>query len=562
MQKHWQIKEKNTKLCKELSKSLDIPLLVAQLLINRDICTVEEAELFLSSDLSRLHDPFQLNDMDIAVKRIQKAKDSKERVLVFGDYDVDGVTSSALLNRVLSQMGIDLIHHIPHRVDDGYGLNHEISEFAKQEGVTLLIAVDCGITACQEVDTLNQSGIDVIVIDHHEPFQNKLPKAYAIINPKQNGCEYPFKDLASVGLVAKLTQALIGDLSDEVLGLAAMGTIADVAPLRGENRILVKSGLPLITETENKGLNALLEVTKIKDKKISPFHVGFILGPRINAAGRMDTAHTSLDLFLCEDSEEAHDLAKELERHNSKRQRMQSDVVQEAIAIIEQEVNFKDQKVIVLSKEGWHQGVLGIVASKVTDRYYRPSIIISMNEGVGTASARSIDGFHIHDALADCADCLENFGGHEGAAGLTIKEENIDPFRSLINDVAEKNLAIKKLVPKLLIDCEIPLKSVNIRLAETVESMEPFGEGNPAPVFCSQGLIVKGRPQVLGRETLKFWVAEGHFTISAVGFGMARFKDMVVPGAKVDLAYEIAIDDWRKAPTAQLKLKDIRVSDR
>jgi len=561
MQKHWQIKERDTPLCNELSKQLDIPLLVAQLLINRDIRTVQDAEFFLSADLSRLHDPFLLKNMDVAVGRIKKAKANKERVLIFGDYDVDGVTSSALLNRVLSQMGIDLIHHIPHRIDDGYGLNHGISEYAKEEGVTLLIAVDCGTTACEEVDTLNQAGIDVIILDHHELLHNQLPNAVALINPKQEGCQYPFDDLASVGLVVKLTQALGGDLNEEVLALAAMGTIADVAPLRGENRILVKSGLPLINETKNKGLTALLEVTRIRGKKISPFHVGFILGPRINAAGRMDTAHTSLDLFLSKDEKEAHRLAKELERQNIKRQRIQSDTAQEAMDIIEQEINFKDQKVIVLNKEGWHQGVLGIVASKITDRYYRPAIVISTNDGVGTASARSIDGFHIYDALADCADCLENFGGHEGAAGLTIKEENIDPFRNMINKVAEKKLEIKKLVPTLSIDCEISLKNVNMKLAETVESMEPFGEGNPAPVFCSRNLTVKGCPRVLGRETLKFWVAEGHLTISAVGFGMARFKDIVVPGAKVDLAYEVTIDDWNKAPTAQLKLKDIKLSE-
>lgn len=560
-QKNWQVKKADPHLQAVLSDALGVHPIVAQLMINRQIIDVQEAKDFLSADITGLHDPFLLKNMDSAVKRIRQAQQKKERVLVYGDYDVDGVTSSALLNNVLTRMGMDVLHFIPHRVHHGYGLNEEITDYAVKEKVNLLIAVDCGITSVEEVDALQKIGVDVIVIDHHEP-GGRLPQAVAIINPKQKDCPYPFKHLASVGLVVKLTQALLGGLSEDILDLAAIGTVADIVPLRGENRILVKAGLSKITRTKNKGLLALLETAKIKDKKITPFHVGFVLGPRINAAGRMDSAHTSLDLFLSENAEDACGLARTLEKHNTERRRMQSGIVEEALDIVEREVNFKDQKVIVLSKEGWHRGVLGIVASKIADKYYRPTVVISIDEeGIGTASARSINGFHLYNALQSCADYLESFGGHEGAAGLTIREENIDSFRKLINEVAHEVLEAKKLIPALSIDCEIPLASVSLELAQMIEDMEPFGEGNPAPVFCSRNLDVKNPPQILGKDTIKFWVSEGGCTISAVGFGMVKYRGMINPGAKVDLAYQISVDEWNKAPTPQLKLKDIRLSE-
>ncbi|OGX37888.1 MAG: single-stranded-DNA-specific exonuclease RecJ [Omnitrophica WOR_2 bacterium RIFCSPHIGHO2_02_FULL_50_17] len=560
MQKKWHIRDIDPQLQATLSDALNVHPIVAQLLINREIVDVKEAEDFLSADLAGLHDPFLLKDMNEAVERIQKARSHEERVLVFGDYDVDGITSSALLNNVLRQMGIDVVHHIPHRVQHGYGLKGEVCTIAAAKGARLLIAVDCGITAVDEVDALHKAGIDVIIIDHHEPGE-VLPRAAAIVNPKQKDCPYPFKHLAAVGLVVKLTQALLGEISEEALDLAAVGTVADVVPLHGENRILVKSGLAGLGNTKNKGLLALLETAKIKGKKITPFHVGFILGPRINAAGRMDTAHKSLDLFLSEDEKQAYDLAKALERHNTERQKMQSGVVEEAIDLVEQQINFKDQKVIVLSKEGWHKGVLGIVAAKIMEKYYRPTVVISIDEdGIGTASARSIDGFHLHNALQSCASYLEAFGGHEGAAGLTIREENIDAFRRLINDIAHQMLEAKRLIPTIFIDCEIPLSSINLELAAVMESLEPFGEGNPAPVFCSRNLAVKGFPQILGKDTIKFWVSDEEYTISAVGFGLAKYEGILRTGAKVDLAYEITIDEWNKAPTPQLKLKDIRLS--
>lgn len=561
MQRHWQIKNPHPQLQSRLSNALNIHPIISQLLINRGITEIKEAENFMSAGIETIADPFLMKDMDKAVARIRKAQRNKERVLVFGDYDVDGVTSSALLNHVLSGMGIDVLHHIPHRVEDGYGLNHSIGLRARKENVSLLICIDCGITAKEEVAALNRLGIEVIVIDHHEPNPARMPEAVAIINPKQPGCAYPFKEFASVGLAAKLIQALTGQVPEEVLELVAIGTIADIVPLHGENRVFVKHGMPKILKTKNIGLRALLESARVSVPKISSQHIGFILGPRLNAAGRMDSAHGSLDLLLAKDGKEALALAQKLEEHNTRRQKTQRDIVEEALDIVEQEVNFKDQKVIVLSKEGWHKGVLGIVASKLTDRYYRPSVVISVKDGVGTASARSIDGFHLYEALSRCSDCLEEFGGHEGAAGLTIRAENIESFREMINEVAHKTMETRDMVPTLSVDCEVPLSSVDLDFTEIVSSLEPFGEGNSTPVFATRRLQVKGYPALLGKDTLKFWVSDGKVSISAVGFGMAKYKPMIKPGAEIDLAYEVIIDDWNKSPEPQLKIKDIRLSD-
>ena len=557
---NWNIKDSNPKLQAELSNALGVHPAVAQLLINRNITDVEDARHFLSAELSDLHDPFLMKGMEKAVARVKEAHRGKEKILIFGDYDVDGVTSSAILHNAFKSIGIDVINHIPHRMEDGYGLNHEIAEYAKEQGVHLLVTVDCGISAKSEVESIKQLGIDVIVIDHHEPEEGSIPDAVAVIDPKQKDCPYPFKHLAAVGLAAKLIQALTGEIPKDVLNLVAIGTIADIVPLRGENRIFVKAGLPDLSRSSNKGLIALMDITKIIGKKLQPYHVGFILGPRINAAGRMDTAHTSLDLFLAQNQEEAYQLASELDRYNSERQRMQKNVVQEAVSIVEEQFDSDNQKIIVLANEGWHKGVLGIVSSKITEKYYRPSIVISVDDGVGVASCRSINGFHLYDALSACSSCLEEFGGHAGAAGLTIKEENIGKFRDMINEYTDNVLEFEKLVPTIEIDCDIGINTIDMKFADVIDSMEPYGEGNPSPIFCSRNLIVKGTPQVLRKGTLKFWVTDGEYSISAVGFGMEEFLPMVKRGEKIDIAYQISIDDWNKAPTPQLKLKDIKSS--
>lgn len=559
-QKHWILGNRHSPKEAQLCRALGVHPILAQLLINRGIEDLTEARTFLNPEVSRLHDPFLLKDMRPAVERIRRAAKAKDKVLIFGDYDVDGVTSSAVLHNAFKKIGIPVVNYIPHRIYDGYGLNEEVIPFAQQHGVRLFVAVDCGITSLREVELLKRKGMDVIIIDHHEPLGGDIPQATAVIDPKRKDCSYPFKDLAAVGLAAKLIQAFSGKMPDDDLDLIALGTVADVVPLKGENRILVKAGLPQISGTKNKGLAALMDVAKLRGKKFRPHTIGFILGPRINASGRMDSAHKSLDLLLCQDVRQARELAEFLEDSNCLRQKLQRVMEQEAADLIEQEINFKEHRVIVLSKQGWHKGVLGIVASRLAETYYRPAVVISLNDGVGTASARSIEGFHLHEALRHCGQILEHFGGHKLAAGLTIREENIGDFKHRINEFAKDMLKIQDLIPGLTIDCELPLSSLNLDLARDLELLEPFGEGNPEPLFCTRQLTVKSHPVVLGRETLKFWVTDGQTTLSAVGFGMAKYRDMVRMGGKVDLAYQVSIDDWNKADTVQLKLKDIKPS--
>ncbi len=561
MQKTWRIKPPNPQLQASFSNALNIHPIVSQLLVNRGIDTIAKARDFLFSDLSSLHDPFLLKDMDRAVARIKKAKENNERVLIFGDYDVDGVTSSALLKKTLTKIGIQAVNYIPHRITEGYGLNHTVIPIAKEQNIGLLIAVDCGISAFDQVVALNNSGIDVIILDHHEPSGERLPAAAAVIDPKRKDCPYPFKGLASVGLVFKLSQALLGEVPQEFLDLVAVGTISDVAELLGENRIFAKEGLKGIFETKNHGLLALMEAARIKGRKIRPFHIGFILGPRLNATGRMASAEKSLHLLLSETKEEANLLAQRLEENNKTRQKTQSGMLEEALNLVEREVNFKDQRIIVLSQEGWHRGVLGIVASRLMDTYYRPAIVISLENGVGVGSARSIEGFHLFEALTRCSHLLENYGGHEHAAGLTIKRENIDSFREAINRFAHEVMDVRLLAPTLDIDCEIPIAQVNMELIKTIEVLEPYGEGNPSPVFCSKRLTLKSTPLVMSRDTLKFWVSDGKVTVQAVGFGMAKFYGMIAHAKSIDIAYQVSIDDWNKEPAVQLELKDIKLSE-
>jgi len=554
----WIIKTPHPQLQVLLSNELKLHPVVAQLLINRGVETPQEARDFLDGDFASLHDPFLLKDMEKAVARLTEAKIRKEKVMIFGDYDVDGVTSSAVLACAFKQFGLEAINHIPHRLRDGYGLNHAIAKEAKDKGVTLLVAVDCGISAVAEVETLRQEGIDVIVVDHHEPLADKLPKAVAVIDPKRKDCLYPFGSLAAVALAFKLAQALLGKDYRNNLDLVTLGTIADVVPLYGENRTLVKEGLPCIEKTTNLGLQALIKTARIKGKKVTPKSVGFILGPRINAMGRIDSAEKSLRLLLTEDQLEAEQIAATLETHNRQRQETQGAIIEEALHKVEHEVNFKNDRVIVVSAQGWHRGVVGIVAARIMDTFYRPAIVLSVEDGIATGSARSIEGFHLFDALSKCAHLLEDFGGHDYAAGLTILERNIDAFRQEMNQIAHDTLRDEDLTPSLSLDCEIPLSSVTLDLVKIVNRLYPFGEGNPEPLFCSRNVIVKSPPVVLGRDTLKFWVTDKKVVVSAVGFGMGAYQTLVAQGKPIDIAYAISIDDWNKEPTVQLELKDVK----
>lgn len=558
-QKKWRILPPAYPEREALSRTLGVHPIIAQLLINRGLEDFAAASGFLQTGIDQFYDPFLLKDMDKAVERVKLSQQKGETVLIFGDYDVDGITASVVLRQILNRFGVKVFNHIPDRMDDGYGLNDQAAGIARQCGASLVISVDCGITALHAAKILKENSIDLIVIDHHEPSDEGIPDALAVIDPKRKDCPYPFKHLAAVGLAAKFAQALVGEMPEDILDLVALGTIADVVPLYGENRVFVKLGLPYIEKTHNKGLQALLETARIKGKTLKPYHAGFIIGPRINAAGRMDSAHLALDLLLSTDEQDAMRLAQELETINLKRQQLQRKIIQEAMQMIEHDIDLDRHKVIVLAKEGWHKGVLGIVASRVVETFYRPAIIASIEDGWGTGSARSIEGFHLHEALAYCGDILKEFGGHKLAAGLTVHQDNLDHFRDEINAYASQNLDAADLTPTLMIDGDIAFSDLDTDLVAMIDLLEPYGEGNRSPIFCSTDVVIKSRPVVLAKETLKFWVSDGNQTLSAVGFGMGAYQTELSLGQKVDVAYELAIDDWNKDPIVQLKLKDIRI---
>lgn len=546
----------NISLQNRFSKELGISEVLSQILINRGINTEEEAEKFLNVKLEHLLDPHSLPDVHKAVQLIKRAVKNKEKIMVFGDYDVDGITSTALLKLAFLKLGTDTAHYIPHRIKEGYGLNKNILRFIRQKNIKLLITADCGISNHQEIEELRRHNIDVIITDHHEPINSDLPPASCLINPKIKDSSYKYRDLAGVGVAYKLCQAITNEKLFEDLDLVSLGTIADVVPLTGENRIIAKEGLVMLSSTKRIGLRALIDSSGIKDKNITSTFVSYILGPRLNASGRLDSAEVALNLLLSQEETEAENLAQIIEKHNRQRQKIENGILEEAQAIIDREINFKDHKIIVIAKEDWHPGVLGIVASKLVDRFYRPTIVISLNYDLCKGSARSIKNFHLFKALSECRHLLENFGGHAHAAGLVITKDNIEDFKQNINRLAKEKLVLEDLLPSLEIDIEIALSDLNEKIIDELELLEPHGADNPEPLFYTRNLKLKGQPQVLGRNTLKFWVTDGNFTYQAIGFGLGNFKDSLINADYFDLVYTPRLDNWQQE-TIILEVKDI-----
>ena len=541
----------------QLSKELGISKILAQVLVNRKIKSTAEAEKFLRASMDDLLSPQLFSDMPKVVALVKKAIENKEKVMVFGDYDVDGITSTVLVKNTLVSLGLDVLHHIPHRITEGYGLNKEIITFAKENKVKLMITADCGTANHKEVEGLRQANIDVIVTDHHEPQGVGLPAASGLINPKLKNSGYPFRDLAGVGVAYKFCQAISGSLLNEDLDLVTLGTIADSVPLTGENRIIAKEGLLRLPDTKREGLRAIIDNAGIKNKKFNATYVSFIIAPRLNASGRMGSAELSLKLLMSQSYEEAQVLAKELEQFNRQRQKVEAQILEEAEEMINREINFKEQKVIVIAKDDWHQGVLGIVASKLADRFYRPAIVISLNEDLCKGSARSIKNFHLFDALVDCKELLDSFGGHAHAAGLLITKDNIDEFRKSINKLAHERLDFNDLLPSIDIDAELILSDLNETMVRELESLEPFGMANPEPLFYTRSLKLKGQVQSLSRETLKFWATDGVTTCQVIGFGMAGLLNSLMQAGSFDLVYTPKIDTWRQDESLILEAKDI-----
>lgn len=548
----------NTHLQNTFHKELRISKILAQVLVNRGILTLEAARKFLDVKASDLHDPFLFKDMQAAVKLVKDTIKNNQKMMIFGDYDVDGVTSVAILENTLSGMGAKVSHYLPHRVNEGYGLSKSILSIARDNNIKLLITVDCGTSSHKEIAQLRHAGIEVIITDHHEPSQDQAPLASAVINPKIKGSGYKFRDLAGVGVAYKFCQALTGKNLTDDLDLVSLGTIADMVPLFDENRIIAKLGLAKFLETKKLGLKTLIENAGIKNKKFNSSYIGYIIGPRINASGRMDTSETSLKLLTTTSQAQAEALASEVEGHNRRRQKVESQIIEEAYAIIEREVNFKEHKIIVVANEGWHHGVLGVVASKIADKFYRPTIVISKTAGAACkGSGRSIKNFHLFYALSECREFLDNFGGHSHAVGLVITDDKIDDFRIKINNFAKDNLRFEDLIPSIQVDMEIKFADLNEKLVRELELLEPFGTGNPQSQFITRNLKIKGQPAILAKDTIKFWATDGENTFQVIGFGKSPLAGSLINADSFDLIYSPKIDSWQGANGIILEAEEI-----
>ena len=561
MQKIWNIKKVDLESSARLSAKLKISPLVAQLLTARGISDEKVAEEYLYPTFDMLHSPFLMNGMLKAVERIKKAMEGGEQIWIYGDYDVDGTTAATLLILFFKHLGVSANYYIPNRFEEGYGLNVEAIEKLSEAGCSLLITVDCGVSSVEEVELANRLGIDVIVTDHHEPKLDRVAPAYVLLNPRLPDCNYPFTRLAGVGVAFKLAHALMGGeefspLLISHLDLVALGTVVDVVSLVGENRILAKFGLEELNKRERQGVRALCDVSE-HNEKITNYTLGFVIGPRLNAAGRLDTARKVVELLTTDDYEKALGIAKVLDAENRERQRIQREILEDAIEKIKRSVDTEKEKALVLADESWHQGVIGIVASKLAERYYRPTILVSLDGDEGHGSGRSIPEFNFFEGLSECKELLLGFGGHKAAAGLKIKRDKIPELRVKFSQVVEAKLTKEDLTPKVEIDLEVSESQLDIDAVEELELLAPYGMGNPRPVMKICDTPMKGMPFLVKNRHLKFTISDG---LEAIGWNMPEYLTALKNrGIKIDLVFQPEINEWQNNRKVQFKLEDIHI---
>jgi single-stranded-DNA-specific exonuclease len=561
----WNIRESDEALELHLIQTMNISPLIAKLLVTRGIKTEMEAKHFLGADVAHFHDPYLLDGMTAAVERIRRAIQQQEKIRIYGDYDADGVSSTSLMVQLLKQLNADYDYYIPHRVNEGYGLNQNALELAQKSGITLLITVDTGISAVEEIRYANTIGLDIIITDHHEP-PELLPQAYAIINPKKPGCPYPFKQLAGVGVAFKLAQALLGRIPIELLEMATLGTIADLMPLQDENRLIVKLGLERLRATALPGFKALLNVSGIERGAVTASHIGFSIAPRINASGRLDSADVAVRLLTTDNEQEAEHLAFDLDVLNKERQRIVEEMIAEAYLMVEKDPLFHQRKVIILAKEDWNVGVIGIVASKLLDKYYRPTIILGIDPKTGLAkgSARSIVGFDLYKALSESADLFLHYGGHQAAAGMTIEQDRIAELERRLELLAEEWLAPEDYLPIMQADLVCNLKEMPLEIIQQLEQLAPYGMGNPSPRFIFRGLRID-EMKTMGREQqhLKLVLSESKeesaSSIEAIAFNKGTLSMLISATAQVDVYGELSVNEWNGNRKPQLMMQDIQV---
>ena len=561
MIKKWEFYNSDEKLVDEICERYNLNKVIGKIIVNRHVVNDEDVRIFITPTRDDFHNPFLFKGMDIAVDRIIKAINNKEKILIYGDYDVDGITSTTVLKKYLMDRGISVDTYIPNRLHEGYGLNKKAIDTIKERNIDLIITVDCGISAIEEVDYAVRLGMDIIVTDHHEVGE-KLPNALAVIDAKRKDNTYPFRALAGVGVVFKLIQALSIKLEIKpeeylkYLDLVCVGTISDIVPLEGENRTIAKLGLMLIKVTRNLGLRELIKSSGYKE--IDSNTISFGVAPRINACGRMGHEEEALKLFLAEDLESATKITKELNEYNTLRQSTEKAIYEEAVQQIEKNHLYANNS-IVLGGKGWHHGVIGIVSSKVTDKYYKPSILLSFEDNIAKGSGRSVPGFDLYEGLAKCEDLLEKYGGHSMAVGLTLKKENLENFKERFEQIAkEKN--IKELVPIIYIDDELKLKDINMDLVKSISILEPFGEANKVPLFLIRNLKIDSIRALSEGRHLKLTLRDENFVINAIGFELGYLAEEYRIGDRIDVVGTLEINSFNGFSSIQINMKDIRKS--
>jgi len=582
MEKRWVLKPQGNKdLVRHLSKVLNINENLANLLAQRGVSTFEQAKAYFRPQLEHLHDPFLMTDMHLAVERIERALKKGEKILVYGDYDVDGTTAVALVYTFLKTLHEKVEFYVPDRYSEGYGISFKGIDFAKENGFSLIIALDCGIKAVEKVAYANERKIDFIICDHHRP-GDKLPEAVAILDPKRDDCTYPYKELAGCGIGFKLIQAFAWKNNiafsslEEYLDLVVVSIASDIVPITGENRILAYYGLKRINSQPRAGLEAILNVSNKYSKSVSHEEntrqyfreltindLVFIVGPRINAAGRIKSARASVELLVTKDPDIAFDLGNEINKQNTDRKTLDTQATHDALEMLRTDPALNLRKSTVLYHPEWHKGVIGIVASRLIETYYRPTIVLTKSEGMVTGSARSIKGFDIYDAVDSCGDLLEHFGGHMYAAGLSLKPENLDKFKERFEEYVSKNLPLEISLPEIEIDAMLNLQDIQRKFFDVLKQFAPFGPGNMSPVFETDNVVDAGKAKIVGNNHLKLEVFQHDVRsepISSIAFGQGGEENFeyIRDGNPFSVCYHIEENEWNGKKSFQLNIKDIK----
>jgi len=567
MKKRWNIKEQSAAdKVKELSAAIKVNYVIGNLLVQRGIEDYNQAKDFFRPALESLHDPFLMKDMKKAVKRIVDATQKREKILVYGDYDVDGTTAVSLVFTFIRWLGLKCDYYIPDRYTEGYGVSFKGVDYASENGFGLIIALDCGIKSQDKVAYAKKKGVDFIICDHHEP-DDQLPDAAAILNPKQADCKYPYKELSGCGIGFKLVQAMALNYDipfstiEQYLDLVALSIAADIVPITGENRILTYHGLKRINSAPREGFKAIIELAQLK-REVNVSDLVFVFGPRINSAGRIETGKNAVELLIADTAQKAMLSGESVNKTNVERRDVDATITQEALNMIVTSEKLKNKKTTVLYNPEWHKGVIGIVASRLIEKhFYRPTIIFTKSNGNITGSARSVKNFNLYQAISSCSHLLEQFGGHKYAAGITMKEENLPAFTDLFEDVVGKTITQNLLNPEIDIDCPLPFSAISPKFNLVLKQFAPFGPGNMTPVFMAENVITKKPPQVVGNGHLRLSLAQAdnpEITFSAIGYEMYEYMHLIAENKPFKICYSLRETEWNGVKSLELNIKDIQ----